>query len=153
MAKRIETNKVYKCAAASIASASIHIAGGAVKIKGSNATHAVTDRGTWTSAIAYSMDDVISYKSYLFLVKKNLQGVEPNIAVEEDDNYKKIQANEIKNGMLVPRMDELLDTGDDLKEGIHVVAGLPEWFAFIGSADEIWVKAGINDKIVAGDEE
>lgn len=153
MAKRIETNKVYKCAAASIASASIHIAGGTATIKGSNATHLITDRGAWSSSIAYSMDDVISYKGYLFLVKKNLQGIEPNAGTEEDDNYKKIQPTEIKNGMLVPRMNELLETGDDLKEGIHVVAGLPEWFAFIGNASEIWVKAGINDKIVAGDEE
>jgi len=152
MANRIETNKIYKCAAASVGSASIHVAGGTVQIKGSNSTHLVTERGTWSSSIAYAMDDIVSYKNNLFLVKKNITGVEPNIGTEEDENYKKIQANEIKNGMLVPRLNELLDTGDNLKEGIHIVAGLPEWFAFIGNANEIWIKAGINDRIVSGDE-
>lgn len=153
MANKIETNKVYKCTAASIASASIHVIGGTAAVKGSNVTHLIMERGAWSSSIAYDMDDVITYKGKMFLVKRDLQGIKPNVNVEEDANYKQIQKTEIKNGMLVPRLNELVDTGDDLKAGIHVVAGLPEWFAFVGSATEIWVKAGINDKITAGDEE
>lgn len=153
MANKIELNKVYKCSTASIASASIHVAGGNASIKGSNATHVINDRGAWTSSIAYDEDDIVSYKNTLFLVKKRLIGVEPQVSLEEDENYKKIQASEITNSMLIPRLNELLDTGDDLKPGIHIVAGLPEWYAFVGTAREVWIKAGINTRITSAGEE
>lgn len=151
MANKIETNKVYKCAAAAIASASIHVKGGTVSIKGSNATHIAQDRGIWSSSFSYDMDDTVTYKDQLFLVKQKVMGIEPNTNVEEDNYYKKIEATDIVNGMVIPKISDLLDTGDNLKEGIHIVAGLPEWFAFVGNATEIWVKAGINTRIVPGD--
>lgn len=45
-----------------------------------------------------------------------------------------------------PEFNELVETGDELDEGIHLIAGLPEWFGFEGSATEIWVKMGVDPR-------
>lgn len=56
------------------------------------------------------------------------------------------------NGKLkVPAFNDLMDTGDELEEGIHTLAGLCEWIGFDGDADEIWVKMGIDARITPAD--
>lgn len=57
---------------------------------------------------------------------------------ELDENYK----------LITPDMDDLVSTGDTLEEGIHVLTGLPEWIAFEGDADEIWVKSGVDVRFI-----
>lgn len=53
-----------------------------------------------------------------------------------------------ENGkLIVPAFSELMDTGDELDEGIHTLAGLCEWIGFDGDATEIWVKMGIDSRI------
>lgn len=94
MAIKVETGKVYKCIAPTLASASIHVVSGSAKIKGSNVT-------------------------------KN---------------------DEVTKKLIVPKFAELVDTGDDLKLGINLLAGLPEWIGFEGNG-EIWIKMGIDVRI------
>lgn len=55
--------------------------------------------------------------------------------------------------LIVPAFTDLMDTGDELDEGIHTLAGLCEWIGFEGSADEIWVKMGIDSRITTPDAE
>lgn len=56
------------------------------------------------------------------------------------------------NGKLkVPAFDDLMDTGDELDEGIHTLAGLCEWIGFEGDAEEVWVKMGIDTRITPAD--
>lgn len=57
---------------------------------------------------------------------------------ELDENYK----------LITPDMDNLVSTGDTLEEGIHILTGLPEWIAFEGDADEIWVKSGVDVRFI-----
>lgn len=52
------------------------------------------------------------------------------------------------NLLIIPTFNELVDTGDVLEEGIHLISGLPEWFGFEGSAEEIWVKMGIDPRFI-----
>lgn len=153
MASRLVTNKVYKCQAAAIASASIHVIGGSCKIKGSNVTHSFSRKGSWNSTTLYKMNDVVEFESKYFYVKQECKGIKPNVSVAEDTYYKLLTKDEVNIGILVPTMTDLIDTGDNLDEGIHIVAGLPEWFAFEGSATEIWVKMAIELKITPGEED
>ena len=54
-----------------------------------------------------------------------------------------------KNGNLItPEIEDLVSTNDTLEEGIHVLTGLPEWIAFEGDADEIWVKSGVDVRFI-----
>lgn len=153
MANKLVTNKVYKCQAAAIASASIHVIGGSCKIKGSNVIRTISCKGHWNATIPYTQGAVVELKNKYFYVKQDVRGVEPNLNVAEDDNYKIITKDEVKAGLLIPTIAELVDTGDELEEGIHIVAGLPEWFAFEGTATEIWVKMAIEIKVTPGEEE
>ena len=50
--------------------------------------------------------------------------------------------------LITPDIDDLVSTGDTLEEGIHVLTGLPEWIAFEGDADEIWVKSGVDVRFI-----
>lgn len=55
--------------------------------------------------------------------------------------------------LIVPAFSELVLTGDDvLEEGIHPLTGLPEWFGFTGDAEAIWVKMGVDSRIVPGEQ-
>lgn len=57
---------------------------------------------------------------------------------ELDENYK----------LITPDIDDLVSTGDTLDEGIYVITGLPEWIAFEGDADEIWIKSGVDVRFI-----
>ena len=59
---------------------------------------------------------------------------------EYDPNTKKL---------IVPEFSDLMETGDEISEGIHPLTGLCEWFGFDGSADAIWVKMGVDPRIEA----
>jgi hypothetical protein len=59
-----------------------------------------------------------------------------------------ITEKDIKGDLIIPEIDELVSTGDTLEEGIHVLTGLPEWIAFEGDADEIWVKSGVDVRFI-----
>lgn len=98
MAIKIEPNKVYKCMSTNIGTASIHVIGGELSIKGSNVT-------------------------------------------EIDEQTKRL---------IVPKFSDLVDTGDTLKEGIHSLATLPEWFGVSGTG-EAWVKMAIDVRIKPGE--
>lgn len=50
--------------------------------------------------------------------------------------------------LITPEIEDLISTGDTLEEGIHILTGLPEWIAFEGDADEIWVKAGVDVRFI-----
>lgn len=52
--------------------------------------------------------------------------------------------------LIIPTIGDLVDTEDTLGAGIHLVAGLPEWFAFTGSGD-VWVKMGVDPRIATGE--
>ena len=42
--------------------------------------------------------------------------------------------------LIRPKLDDLVPTGDEmLSEGIHLIAGLPEWIAFKEDA-EVWAR-------------
>ena len=59
----------------------------------------------------------------------------------------KTEYDEETKKLLVPSAADFVATGDELKEGIHSLVGLPEWICFTGSATEIWVKMGIDSRI------
>lgn len=54
--------------------------------------------------------------------------------------------------LIVPAFADLIETGDELSEGIHPLTGLCEWIGFDGSADAIWVKMGVDARIEPGEE-
>lgn len=55
------------------------------------------------------------------------------------------------NKLKVPEFSTLIPTGDeDLTEGFHPLAGLPEWFGFKGSATAVWVKMCVDPRIEPG---
>lgn len=51
--------------------------------------------------------------------------------------------------LVIPDEGSFVET-DTLDEGIHLIAGLPEWFIFSGSGD-IWVKMGVDPRIATGE--
>lgn len=55
----------------------------------------------------------------------------------------------ITNKLIIPTKDKFVQT-DSLSAGLHILAGLPEWFMFTGSG-EIWIKMGVDPRI-AGEE-
>lgn len=73
----------------------------------------------------------------IHVIGGSVQLVGSNVT-EYDENTKKLK---------VPAFSELVETGDELKEGIHPLAGLPEWIGFKGSATAVWVKMGIDARI------
>lgn len=54
------------------------------------------------------------------------------------------------NKLIVPAFNDLIETGDELSEGFHQLAGLPEWFGFTGSGT-VWVKMCVDPRIEPGD--
>jgi len=52
-----------------------------------------------------------------------------------------------KGKLIVPAFSELVATGDTLEEGIHTLTGLCEWIGFDGSATEVWIKMGVDQRI------
>ena len=58
--------------------------------------------------------------------------------------------------LLVPTSDQMVDTGDNLAVGLHLIAGLPEWFEFeaaVGAGTpEVWIKMGVDARITPADE-
>ena len=55
------------------------------------------------------------------------------------------------NKLKVPAFSTLIETGDELAEGFHPLAGLPEWFGFKGSATAVWVKMCVDPRIEPGE--
>ena len=55
------------------------------------------------------------------------------------------------NKLKVPAFSTLIETGDELSEGFHPLAGLPEWFGFKGSAEAVWVKMCVDPRIEPGE--
>ena len=58
----------------------------------------------------------------------------------------------ITKKLIVPSLDDLIDTGDDALVGgtISFINGLPEWFAFVGDG-EVWIKMGVDPRIEPGE--
>jgi hypothetical protein len=53
--------------------------------------------------------------------------------------------------LIVPEFSSLIETGDELSEGFHPLAGLPEWFGIKGSATAVWVKMCVDPRIEPGE--
>lgn len=59
-----------------------------------------------------------------------------------------VTKNDENDNLIVPKMSDLVVTDDNLDDGINLLAGLPEWIAFEGTADEIWIKAAIDVRFI-----
>lgn len=57
----------------------------------------------------------------------------------------------ITKKLIIPSFSDLVETGDELSEGIHPLTGLCEWFGFDGNAEAIWIKMGIDPRFNPGD--
>lgn len=139
MANKLKPNQVYKCIAGSIASASFHVIGGTVTVKGSNVTIAKLYKGNVMTEENLPKDATEGDTYTIIKDKKHVTWYK--------DQWTEIDVNKL-NGLIVPELSELVETGDTLEEGIHLIAGLPEWIAFEGDAIEIWAKAGVDVRFV-----
>ena len=63
-----------------------------------------------------------------------------------------VTENDENGKLIVPKFAELVSTEDELSEGIHPLTGLCEWFGFTGDATAVWVKMGVDSRIVPGEE-
>lgn len=52
----------------------------------------------------------------------------------------------ITKKLIIPDESNFVET-DTLDSGLHLIAGLPEWFIFSGSGD-VWIKMGVDPRIV-----
>lgn len=140
MAIKVQTNKVYKCISASIATASIHVIGGTIIIKGSNVTIQRNYKGRVNTKDALPNKDVLDGDTYdVNDIKKTFTYKKGEwIEVNPKDKYEFIK----------PEKSELVETNDELESGIHLFAGLPEWIMFEGNAEEIWIKAGMDVRFI-----
>lgn len=57
------------------------------------------------------------------------------------------------NKLIVPSKDKFVATDDEMEPGIHLIAGMPEWFYLTGSFTECWVKMGVDVRIEPVDAE
>ena len=52
-----------------------------------------------------------------------------------------------RHQLIIPTADKFVETGDVMEAGIHLIAGLPEFFYLSGEFSECWVKMGVDSRI------